>query len=115
MEGDSASLVRRKGKAVIDQMARDVSTALFGAEVPRRQVSFVWSKHITESGDTGYMKANHYVGSFHDHHVTAENPSPRVLELTAAGEVNSTIVFRAVELDTEGSDFVNRLCNEAEH
>lgn len=62
------------------------------------------------------MKASHYVGSFFDHNViTAENPSPRVLELAADGEVNGTIVFRAVELDTEGSDFVNRLCNEAEH
>ncbi|KAI3398696.1 hypothetical protein diail_8735 [Diaporthe ilicicola] len=115
MEEDSASRVRRKGKPAIDQMARDVSTALFGTEVPRQQVSFVWSKHVTGSGDTGYLRTNHYVGIFFDHRITTENASPRVLELTADDEVDGTIVFRAVELDAEESDFVNKVCNEAEH
>lgn len=113
-DGDSSSRVRRKGKAAIDQMACDVSTALFGAEVSRRQVSFAWSKHITGPGTTGYMKANHYTGICFDYHVTAENHGPRVLELTADEEVDSTIIFHAVELDAEESDFINKRLEEAE-
>lgn len=113
-EGDSSSRVRRKGKAAIDKMACDVSTALFGAEVPRRQASFVWSKPVTGPGTTGYMKANHYVGICFDHHVTPENHSPRVLEFTADEEVDGTIVFHGVELDADESDFINKLLDEAD-
>lgn len=113
-DGDSSSRVRRKGKAAIDRMACDVSKALFGAEVPRRQVFFTWSKHITGIGTSGYMKANHYMGICFDYHVTAENHSPRVLELTADEEVNSTTIFHVAELDVEESDFINKRLDEAE-
>lgn len=49
-EGDSSSRVRREGEDAIDQMARDVSMASFGAAVPRRQVYFAGSTHITGLG-----------------------------------------------------------------
>lgn len=113
-EGDSPSRVKRKGKAAIDQMARAVSTALFGTEVPRGLASFWWPKHVTGLGGTGYSKADHYLGIYFDHQITGENTSPRVLELTADDKANDTIVFHAVELDTEGSDLVNGLLNDAE-
>lgn len=112
-EGDSQSRVKRKGKAAIDQMARAVSTALFGTEVPRSQLSFAWPKHVSEPGGTRYSKADHYVGVSFDHQITAENTSPRVLELTADDKANDTIVFHAVELDTEGRAFFNGMVNQA--
>lgn len=113
-EGDSFSSVKRKGKAAINQMACDVSTALFGAEVARRQISFGWPKHATGTGTKGYMKADHYHGICFDHHVTAENHSPRVLELTADEEVDGTVTFHAVELGAEKSDFINKQIDDAE-
>lgn len=60
------------------------------------------------------MKANHYIGICFDHHVTAENHSPRVLELTADEEVDGTIIFHLVELDIEESNFINKRLDEAE-
>lgn len=107
-DNDSASRVRRKGKAAINQTARKVSTALFGAELPTLEHSFVWSKHVTGPGNTGYMKTNHYVGFLFDHQVTAENHSPMVLELTADDEVNGTIVFHVAELAGQQRDFINK-------
>lgn len=107
-DDDSFTRVRRKGKAAINQTARDVSTALFGAELPTLESSFTWSKHVTGPGNTGYMKAHHYFGFMFDHHVTAENDSPMVLELTADDEVDGTIVFHVVELAAQQRDFINK-------
>lgn len=107
-DDDSATRVRRKGKAAINQTAREVSTELFGAELPTLESSFVWSKHVTGPGNTGYMKVNHYVGFLFDHHVTAENHSPMVLELTADDEVDGTIVFHVAELDGTRGNLINK-------
>lgn len=115
-EGDSVSRMKRKGKAAIDQMASDVSTDLFhvGAEVARRQIFFAWPKPGKPLGPTWYMEANHYLGICFDHHVTAENHSPRLLELTADEEVDGTVIFHAVELGAEQRDFINDQLNELE-
>lgn len=114
VEGECPSRMQRKGKAAIDEMGRAVSTALFGTEVPRSKVSFWWPKHVKVSGDTGYCKADHYVGIAFDHQIRAENRNPRVLELTADEKANDIIVFHAVELDAEGRDLFNMMLNEAE-
>lgn len=113
-EEDSISRMKRKGQAAINQMACDVSTALFGTEVARRQISFTWPKPGKPLGPDGYMKANHYLGICFDHHVTAENRSPRVLELTADEEVDGTVIFHAVELGPEQRDFINDQLNGLE-
>lgn len=107
-EGDSASRVKRQGKNAIEQMARALSTVLFGTEVPRGLAYFSWPKNLAE-----YSKRDHYVGIYFDHKVTGKNPSPRVLELTADDTANDSIVFDAVELGTEGRDFFNRILNQA--
>lgn len=115
MENDSADRVKWKGKAAIEQMARVVSKALFGAEVPRHEMTPLWAKHVKDSGTTGYIKATHYVGVFFEHRVTAENPSPRVIELTADDEVDGTIVFHTVELGEDKSNFANQLLIGSEY
>jgi hypothetical protein len=100
-ESDSFTRTLRKGKAAMNQMARDVSRAIFGAEVPESPMRFGWPK-------LGKREANHYVGICFDHHITEEVPNPRVIELTADEEVDGNVVFSAVEVDTERRDGINR-------
>lgn len=110
VEGDSFSRVNRKGRAAIDQMSRDVSTALFGAEVPRLRIGFAWPKHRKgpDGPDGPAPNFGYYIGICFEHHVTAEDISPRVLELTADEEVDGTIVFHAAEANTEMRDHINK-------
>lgn len=108
-EGDSFSRVKRKGKAAIDQVTRDVSMALFGAESAALPIAFGWSK-FNVMGPNGPMTVPHYyIGICFDHHVAAENINPRVLELVADEQlVGGTVIFRAKELDAAERDDINK-------
>lgn len=105
-EGDSFSRVNRKGKAAINQLSRDVSTALFGAEVPRLRIGLGIPKH-GEGPEGPGPSVGYYIGICFDHHVTEEDRSPRVLELTADEEVGGTIVFHASEASADMRDHIN--------
>lgn len=105
-EWDSFTRVNRKGKAAINQMTRDVSRALFGAEVSKSSMGFGWSKQVM-GPDGPEMRAHHYMGICFDHHVTEQVPNPRVVELTADEETDGNIVFHAVEVDTARRDTIN--------
>lgn len=105
-EGDSFTRVNRKGKAAMNQITRDVSRAIFGAEVSKLEMGFGWSKHVM-GPDGPETRANHYIGICFDHHVTEQVPNPRVVELTADEEIDGNIVFHAVEADTARRDTIN--------
>ncbi|KUI64445.1 hypothetical protein VM1G_11245 [Cytospora mali] len=107
VEGDSFSRVNRKGRAAIDQLSREVSTALFGAEVPRLRIGLGFPKHREGPVGPG-PNFGYYIGICFEQHVTAEDISPRVLELTAVEEVDGTIVFHAAEANAEMRDHVNK-------
>lgn len=112
-EGDSFSRVGRKGRAVLNQMTRDVSKILFGAEVPKLDMGFGWSKPgIGPNGPETI--AHHYMGVCFDHHVTEEVPNPKVVELTADEEVDGKVVFHAVEVDTARRDTINSAIRNAQ-
>lgn len=112
-EGDSFSRVGRKGKAAINQMTRDVSRVLFGAEVSELPMKFGWSKGVI-GPDGPENRAHHYMGICFDHHVTNDIPNPRVLELTADEEIDGNVVFHAVEVDTARRDTVNTCISNAQ-
>lgn len=112
VEGDSFSRVNRKGRAAIDQLSRDVSTALFGAEVPRLRIGFGWPKHGKgrDGPDTPEPYFGYYIGICFEHNVTAADDvvGPKVLELTADEEVDGTVVFHAAEASVEMRDHINK-------
>lgn len=102
VEGDSFSRVSRKGAAAMNQMTREVSTVLFGAEVPTLRIRFGWPKYVK-----GVERKPWYTGVCFNHNVAAGDLSPRVLELTADEKVDGTVVFHAAELDANRKDFIN--------
>lgn len=107
-EGDSFTRVARKGRAAINQMTRDVSSALFGpgAETTKLNMDFGWSK--PGMGPNGpQMIAHSYMGICFDHRVPKDDPNPRVVELTADEEIDGNVVFNAVEVDTARKDTIN--------
>lgn len=113
VEGDSFTRVKRKGKTAINQMARDVSRVIFGAEVSRLPHIFGWPKHIV--GLKGpENKPYYYIGICFEQHVTMKDPSPKVLGFTEKEELDGTIVFHAAELDAARSDHINK-CVTTEH
>lgn len=90
-----------------------MSMALFGAEVPRLPMDLGWPKQVPGS-EGPEIKAYHYIGIGFDHHVKAQDLSPRVLELTAEEEVDGTVVFQAAEVDAARGNQINE-CVNAEH
>ena len=112
-EGDSFTRVGRKGKAAINQMTRDVSRVLFGAEVSKLPMDFGWLKPGM-GPDGPEIRAHHYMGICFNHHITKDVPNPRVLELTADEEIDGNIVFYAVEVNTARRDSINTCVSNAQ-
>lgn len=110
-EGDSWSRVRQKVRAAMDQMARNVSVALFGAEVSAVQTGFGWPKCVL--GLEGPKSKNcQYHGICFDYRVTFADVSPRVLELTADEARDGTIALLIAEVDKARTSHINKCVNK---
>lgn len=114
-EGDSFTRVLRKGKAAINQIAREVGIALFGAESAPLSQTFGWSKFNVMGPNGPMMVPYQYIGICFDHHVAADNANPKVLELVADEELDGgAVILRAKELDAAERDDINMKVNREE-
>lgn len=108
---DSFTRIRRKGRPAMDEVIRKVSISLLGAEASALPLYCVWPK--MEEGQK--PEPHYYFAHFLDHHVTAADLDPKVLELTAdeAREVDgATLVFFQAAYLGEGDANRRKVINE---
>lgn len=111
MEGDSFSRTKRKGRAAIEQLTRDLSMILFDSEVARLPFDVGWPKESLRR-DCHELKTIHFIGFCFDHQIQVEDSNPRIIELTAEEEVDGIVIFHARDVDVERRQSINHIVNE---
>lgn len=99
---DSFSRILRKGKAAFEQARCELSTKLFGADLPRAAPRIGWPEPglaVTMYSDPLFFRTR-YVGFYFKQDVPAGELRPAVFELTSERDpVDNCLQFRAVEAD----------------
>ncbi|KAK4242142.1 hypothetical protein C8A03DRAFT_29727 [Achaetomium macrosporum] len=102
-DADSSSAVKRKGKAAVEQVRRDLSAKLFGADVPHSDIQNIYPHpdvHVTVDSDP--LIRTKYIGFHWKRDVPAGELSPAVVELTSKSEpVDNCLRFHAMEVVEE--------------
>jgi hypothetical protein len=108
---DSGSTVKRKGKAAIEKVRRDLSVKLFGTDIPRSDISNFYRDPDfpaapDSDGQVSSWRQIRYIGFHWKRDVPADGLSPAVVTLTSEPEpVDDCLRFHAVEItDEDGKD-----------
>ncbi len=99
---DSDSTVKRKGKAAVEQVRRQLSVELFGADIPCSDIQKLYPDpdFPTVGFESLIVK---YIGFHWKRDVPAGELSPAVVELTSEPEpIDTCLQFHAVEVVDEG-------------
>ena len=99
---DSGSTVKRKGKAAVEQVRRQLSVKLFGGDIPCSDITKLYPDPDFPTFGLESMVVQ-YIGFHWKRDVPAGELSPAVVELTSEPvPVDTCLQFHAVELVDEG-------------
>ncbi|KAK4039985.1 hypothetical protein C8A01DRAFT_16110 [Parachaetomium inaequale] len=101
-DADSFSRVLRKGKKALDNIRREVSIKLWGADLPCIEGTRMgWPQPgVSVTADSPFLLRCRYLGFFFIHDIPAGEFRPAVVELTSEPTpVDNCIRFHAIEPD----------------